>query len=160
MNQKLEVKDVIRILKANAVGGKKVPHGVSNPVFRRDENGNIVVAAFVYFYTADDLKNQKVRRPAKWITLDISTGETTAYSCNEKDFCSIKEDFYCELRSETDTKFSKEYCNQTLAVFDLILRKYQITRKFDNELNDAYMYMMLKMVSVGFKELYTQLNSL
>lgn len=49
--------------------------------------------------------------------------------------------------------------NQTLAVFNLILKKYLVTGKFDKELNDAYMYMMTKMVSVGFKDIYRDLNN-
>ena len=65
----------------------------------------------------------------------------------------------CVLKAEDDTKYSAEYVNQTLAVFNLILKKYLVTGKFDKELNDAYMYMMTKMVSVGFKDIYRDLNN-
>lgn len=152
--------DIMKLINKLALGGRKIPHGVSNLVFRRDENGKIVVAAFIYTYNAEELRSRKIKRPSHWITIDIKNGNAVCeYNCAEDDFCNIPMDSVCDLNAESDIKFSTEYTKQTLAVFDLILRKYQITGIFDEELNDAYMFMMLRMASVGFKEIYRQLNN-
>lgn len=152
--------ELMKLINKSALGGRKIPHGVSNPVFRKNENGDIVVAAFVYTYSAEELRSKQIKRPSHWITVDIKNGNVIhEYNCAENDFCDIPLDFYCDLNAESDIKFSSEYNKQTLAVFDLILRKYEITGVFDEELNDAYMFMMLRMVSVGFKDMYKQLNN-
>ena len=151
--------ELLQTLQREALGGSKTPHRVSNPVFRRRPDGKIVVAAFVWTFTPDELKADRVGRPAYWLTCDVTDGDRIeSFSCRENDFCDLPPDAVCDLRPETDEVFSKEYRHQTLAVFDLALRKYQLTGVFDKALSDAYMYMMLRMVSVGFKEPYRQLN--
>ena len=160
MDKRIDSRNIIKIFQLNALGGKKTPHGVSNPVFRRNDDGNIEVAAFIYLYKADELRSGKLKRPSRWITVDLkNTEHISEFSCLEKDFCDIASDTVCELAPEENTIFSAEYSNQTLAIFDLVLKKYLVTGKFDKELNDAYMDMMLKMVSVGFKPFYRALNN-
>ncbi len=160
MEELLSIRTIINKFSAAALGGKKIPHGVSNPVFRRNGDGNIEAAAFIFIYNKEQLKSRSVPRPKKWMTMDLSTGEITEHDCSENDFCDLPDDMMCGLDAEENTVFSEEYKRQTLAVFDLTLKKYLVKNKFDKELNDAYMYMMLRMVSVGFKELYTQLNTI
>ncbi len=160
MQTEHNIRSVIKTFQLNALGGRKIPHGVSNPVFRYDENRNLIISAFVYTYSAEELRSRSVKRPSKWMAINVQTGEFIAeYDCGEKDFCTASMEAMCDLNAENDTKYSPEYTNQTLAIFDLILRKYLKTGKFDKELNDAYMYMMLNMVSKGFKEFYRQLNN-
>lgn len=160
MDKYLNAKEAIKMFNASALGGQKIPHGVSNPVFHKNENGDYLISAFIFLYNADEIRNKSVKRPSKWMTMDIKTGNIISeYDCREKDFCNISFETFCDLNPESDTKYSAEYTNQTLAIFDLIIKKYIVTGKFDKELNDAYMYMMLNMVSVGFKEFYKKLNN-
>jgi len=159
MEESLNIRTIIKKFSLGALGGKKIPHGVSNPVFRKNEDGSISAAAFVFVYNKDQIKGRSVPRPKKWMTMDLTTGEITEYDCSVNDFSDLPSDFMCDLNAEDNTAFSEEYKRQTLAVFDLTLKKYLLKNKFDKELNDAYMYMMLRMVSVGFKELYKQLNN-
>lgn len=160
MEEKVDVRSMIKEFGAQALGGAKVPHGVSNPVFHRTEDGSYSVAVFVYTYNMQERKSGAVKRPSFWMTMDPRTGKVTEQiDCHKKDFSSISLDTMCVLKAEDDTKYSAEYVNQTLAVFNLILKKYLVTGKFDKELNDAYMYMMTKMVSVGFKDIYRDLNN-
>ena len=160
MDKFINAKEAIKLFNANALGGQKIPHGVSNPVFHKSENGEYLISAFIFLYNAEEIRNKSVKRPAKWMTMDIRTGEIISeYDCREKDFCDVSFETYCDLNPASDTKYSAEYTNQTLAIFDLIIKKYIMTGRFDKELNDAYMYMMLNMVSVGFKEFYKELNN-
>ena len=160
MNESVNVRWVIQECKRNALGGAKTPHGVSNPVFRKMEDGSYSIAVFIFLYNAEELRSGVVKRPSRWMLMDPVSGEIREeIDCHERDFCTIPLGTPCELKAEDDTPFSKEYKNQTLAVYDLILKKLRITGKFDKELYDAYMYMMLRMVSVGFKECYRQLGT-
>ena len=136
-------------------------YGVSNPVFRLDTDGRIKAAAFIFTYTEEELKNRTIRRPTRWLTVDVRNNDLIEeHSCGERDFTGAPMWTRCDLRTETDEKFSDEYTMQTLAVFDLLLRKYKQTGVFDRPLNDAYMFMMLRTVSVGFKDLYRDMNNL
>lgn len=159
MEETINVRSIMRKFAREALGGSKTPHGVSNPVFRRAKDGSYQIAAFVYTYNAQERHDGLVKRPAHWMLLDPVSGKILNHlDCHTDDFCDIPLDTKCPLKAEDATVYSKEYANQTLAIFDLILRKLRITGKFDKELNDVYMYMMLRMVSVGFKECYRQLN--
>lgn len=154
----LNCKTIINIFNAKALEGRKIPHGVSNPVFRFSADGSLLAAAFIFTYNADQLKAKSIARPGKWIAIDLKTQAVTEYSCNDVDFTTVPVESMCSLNAETDEKFSAEYSKQTLAIFDLILKKYLLTSVFDKQLNDVYMYMMLKPVSTGFKALYRDLN--
>lgn len=160
MDHIINVREIMAKFAASALGGKKIPHGVSNPVFRKDESGAYQVCAFIYQYNAVELRNKSIRRPLRWMSMNLSDGEITEYQCSDKDFSATPEDVMCDLRPEEDTVFSKEYRKQTLAIFDLILKKLLITKCFDQELNDTYMYMMLRMVSIGFKQYYKDLGQI
>ncbi len=151
-------KSIMKEFAQAALGGENIPHGVSNPVFRKTENGKYNVCAFIYLYQTQELRDRKIRRPLKWMTLDLNSGEITEYDCMEKDFSDMSMDTLCDLNPEDSTIYSPEYQKQTLAVFDLILKKYLLVKRFDKELNDAYMYMMMRTVPIGFKPFYRDLN--
>ncbi len=158
MNQTMNVREIMKKFSITALGGRKIPHGVSNPVFRKNENGEYEVCAFIYLYNAQELKDKNIGRPSMWMALNVHSGQITEYECRSNDFSYADSNTKCDLHAEEDMVFSSEYKKQTLAVFDLILKKYLITGRFDKELNDAYMYMMLRMVSKGFKPFYKDLN--
>lgn len=156
----LDINKVIKVFHKKALGGQKVSQSISNPVFRRGENGDVVIAGFVYLYSVDDIRAKKVKRPSKWVTIDIISEEFKEYDCCEKDFCDISFDTYCDLTTESETEFSDEYTNTVAAIFDLVVKKYTETGEFDTELNNVYMYMVLNMVSVGFKDFYKALSNI
>ena len=43
MDNFLSVREAIKIFNTNALGGRKIPHGVSNPVFHKNENGDYLI---------------------------------------------------------------------------------------------------------------------
>ena len=74
MDKYLHAEEAIKRFNASALGGQNIPHGVSNPVFHKNENGDYVISAFIFFYDADGIRNKSVKRPSKWMTMDIKTG--------------------------------------------------------------------------------------
>lgn len=161
MAETLTLRTAMRVLQQNALGGKKVPHGVSNPVLRKMPDGNYVIAAFIYLYKAEELKAKNIPRPSRWLTMDPVSGRfLQEYACTEQDFSDIPLTEFCNLRAADDTVYSREYTETLISAFDTVLRKYRETGRIDLQLYDVYLQMMLKTVSVGFKPLYQQLSNI
>lgn len=71
-----------------ALGGRKIPHGVSNPVLHRRE-GQLNLAFFVYTYTKNQLQQGFIGRPVSWILADLASGRIIEeISCSRTDFSS------------------------------------------------------------------------
>ena len=108
MDRIMNVRDIMKKFAVSALGGKKIPHGVSNPVFRKSEDGEYKVCAFIYLYQAQELKDKNVRRPTKWMSMDLKTGAVTEYNCSDLDFSGASAEVMGDLRAEEDTVFSAE----------------------------------------------------
>lgn len=155
----LTLKDVTKSLASYALGGAKIPHGISNPVFRKLEDGTFVIAAFVFTFTKEMLSQNKANAPCEWILINPHDGSLIArYECTNKPF-SQESDSAVDLLPETNAKFSGEYKYYSISIFETILKKYVQKGVFDNELNEAYMYLMLNPISKGLKKYYRDLNN-
>lgn len=144
-------------LEKSILRGAKIPHGTSNPVFRI-ENGKYCIAAFVYTYNRRLRENKLVKRPAYWGIMNPRTGEIIECNdCHRKDFSSMELDKVCNLEQENWTAYSDDYNNQTIDIFNEVLRKYIATGEFDKSLNNEYMSRVIKMAPVDFRRLYGDL---
>lgn len=159
MGPYIGAKEAMRIAGSYALGGVKVPHSISNPVIRKLDDGKYAIALFVFTFTKEQIKSGKANRPLEWLLLNPTNGELIErVSCNNKDFSDDKSECV-ELRASDNTKYSNEYAAITISIFDTMIKKYIEKNEFDKQLNDVYMYMMTKMVSVGLKSFYRDLNS-
>lgn len=158
MNQIANLNDAMRCMSKYALGGSKIPHSVSNPVFRKLENGSYALASFVFTFSREQLRQNIANAPYEWIVIDSITGELiTRNLCSNKAFSNQKDDFV-DLKPESSIKFSKDYSAYTINLFNGLLSIYQTNHIFDIGLNNAYMFMMLQPVSKGLKPYYNDLN--
>lgn len=158
MGSYIGAREAMRIAGSYALGGVKVPHSVSNPVIRRLDDGKYAIALFVFTFNREQIKSGKANRPLEWLLLNPTNGELIErVLCSNKDFSDDKSECV-ELRASDNTKYSKEYAAITTSIFDTMIKKYTEKNEFDKQLNDVYMYMMTKMVSVGLKSFYKDLN--
>lgn len=158
MNQITNLNDVMRCMSKYALGGSKIPHSVSNPVFRKLENGSYALASFVFTFSREQLNQNTANAPCEWIVIDPITGDLIARNqCSNDAFSNQKEEFV-DLKPESSIKFSKEYSAHTINLFNGLLSIYQANHVFDIGLNNAYMFMMLQSVSKGLKPYYNDLN--
>lgn len=73
-------------MQSEIFGGEKIPHGMSLPVIRRS-GGEYRLAAFVFFFTASDVRKGRIGRPTMWIEADIRTGHVVAeHQTRESEF--------------------------------------------------------------------------
>ena len=160
MNQFLTAKQAMRCFATYALGGAKIPHGVSNPVFRKTGNGKYALSAFVFTFTREMLASDKSKAPTEWILIDPIDGKLISrISCTSENFSDLNET-EVDLKPESKKSFSKKYKTATLMLLDMLIKTYAETGRVDAELNDAYMYMMMQPVSVGLKPYYKALNQI
>lgn len=73
-------------MQSEIFGGEKIPHGMSLPVIRRSRD-EYRLAAFVFFFTASDVRKGRIGRPTMWIEADIRTGHVVAeHQTRESEF--------------------------------------------------------------------------
>lgn len=160
MNQYITAKQAIRCFASYALGGAKIPHGVSNPVFRKISDDNYALSAFVFTFTRDMLAEKKSKAPDEWLLINPNNGQLISrLSCATQNFSNLDND-EVDLKPEFDIAFSNDYKNATLFLLDLLIKSYAETGRPDTGLNNAYMYMMLQPVSVGLKPYYKALNQI
>lgn len=119
---------VVRNVQNNILGGKKVPHSISQPVLHF-ENGQYYLAVFVFFFNRNDIKKQKIKRPSSWALLDIKTGEIVENrTCSEYDFSNESFSNSYSITPDAEYDLSKKYLLSTWKLLDsvryeLIVRK-------------------------------------
>jgi len=140
-----------------ALGGRKVPHGVSNPVLR-DRNGQLCMAFFVYTYTRDDLEKGMVRRPGSWMIADPVNGKLLEeISCGTEDFSNASK----EERYSTDNPNgpkSREFFSETYRLLDAVRQEYSKTGKLDKETYRQYLETVLQAVPPAYHRFYRELS--
>lgn len=73
-------------MQAELFGGGKIPHGISLPVIRKSGDA-YRLAAFVFFFTASDVRKGRIGRPTMWVEADIRTGRIIAeHQTRENEF--------------------------------------------------------------------------
>ena len=105
------MKDILSIMQQadKAVfGGSKIPHGLSHPVIRV-EDGKYVLSAFAYVFNKDNLDNNTLYRPTRWITMDIESGEVISVKlCETEDFSSAPKEKLFSLKDKEEVAVSQE----------------------------------------------------
>lgn len=74
MNQITNLNNVMKYMSKYDLSGSKMPHSVSNPVFRKIENGSYALASFVSTFSREQLKQNTANAPCEWIVIDPITG--------------------------------------------------------------------------------------
>ena len=152
----MEVYQKIRPL---ALGGAKVPHGMSNPVLR-NRNGRLCIAFFVYTYTRGELQNGAVRRPSSWITADLVTGELLErIPCSAEDFSDASNTEYFSTQNPNADKATREYYLKTYALLDSVRKTVAETGSFPNDVYAEYMRSMFVAVPPAYHRFYRELSN-
>lgn len=141
-----------------ALGGRKIPHGVSNPVLRR-WNDETVLAFFVYTYTRTQLQQGEIGRPVSWILADLSTGALIReVPCTQEDFSSAGKDERFSTR-RTDPPVDGNPLADAYAMLDEVRRKYRQDGLVDQQLYEKYLSRMLQAVPPSYHRFYRELSN-
>lgn len=140
-----------------ALGGRKVPHGVSNPVLRI-RNGQLCMAFFVYTYTREHLKQGMVRRPCDWMVADLVNGRLLEeISCSKEDFSDASKETWYSTDNPGGAK-SGEFFGEAYAILDAVRQEYSKTGKLDESAYRRYLDKILQAVPPAYHRFYRELS--
>ena len=151
--------DVYQKIRPLALGGVKIPHGISNPVLRKQDN-KICIAFFVYTYTRGDLQNGAIRRPTSWITTDLVTGEIRdRIQCADEDFSDASFTEYFSTNNPNAGKSTKEYYQSVYALLHSIRKTIIEKDSFPIDAYAEYMRSILEIVPPAYHRFYWELSN-
>lgn len=153
----LSSKAIYQQLYPLALGGRKVPHGISNPVLRIWQE-KLCLAFFVYTFSREDLHNGSVTRPISWMVADLENGQMLEeIPCSKEDFSSagMKERFSTNNPNGTQPA---DFFQQTYAILDGVRQEYAETGNVNQSEYERYMEQMLRAVPPAYHRFYRELS--
>lgn len=154
------IKTVVQKLNAKALGGAKIPHGISNPVLRKSE-GRVFISAFVYIYGRENLQNNKMPRPVHWMLADIETGDLVKdWDCRENDFSRASFDEVYDLNDPLVKKPTRADFEEIYSLIDSVREKYVTQGVFDEKMYAEYLDRILEVTPSNYRRFYRELSAL
>ena len=150
--------EVYRNMSRDALDGKKLPHGISNPVLRR-EDGILRLAFFVHVFSRKDMESGRLPRPSRWILADLETGAPVAKrNCAETDFCSGPIPGSLSVGGLEPRSSAQETLQRLYGQLDGIRKDYLATEVLDEAAYADYFEKMLLLVPPDWRQCYRQLS--
>ena len=119
----LTINEINSKIQKNVLNGTKIPHSTSYPVLYF-ENGKYYFAAFIFFYSREDIETGSVERPTMWVIADIETGEIIKERLTkDKDFSNAPYDVKYNIHADASYDTSKEYYDKAFTILDLCRSK-------------------------------------
>lgn len=134
-------RDMNIIIKNTILDGEKVPHGTSQPVIYQDPaDKKYYLAAFVFFFSQDDIRKGMISRPSLWAIYDIDNGDMIRrFYTKDKEFSdapyNVKYDIHADAKYDT----SVSYYNEAYHILDQVREKIISEGKLDRKLYDDYL---------------------
>ena len=156
----VDIKTIVSNLNRNALGGAKIPHCVSNPVLRM-ENEKLHIAAFVYTYNRENLQSNQMSRPIHWILADIESGEiVNEFDCRSVDFSNAEFDTTYDLNDSTVNRPSREEFEQIYKLFDEIRNECTATGLEMVDKYFDYLNRILEVTPSNYQRFYKELSNI
>jgi hypothetical protein len=145
-------------LASEIVGGAKVPHTTSQPLLRmRDDK--VVIAAFAFLFSAEDMRAKVMPRPTLWLVADIETGAVIErLKCSETDFSAQPFDGRYSISWEPPQRFDAQYFEEAYAELDEVRRGYVTSGVLDVESYERYFNTILSAVPPEYRVFYSELG--
>ena len=154
----ITIHEVNKKVKPLLFSGAKIPHGISNPVIRKEE-GEFVIAYFGYLYNKQNLLTNKYSRPVQWMLVDIETGELIkTYSCIKNDFSKEPNDKMYSLDDPTVKKPTSEFFDVMDHLFDTVRASLIFGKAMDMESYKAYMNSLMAITPTEYRVFYKELS--
>ena len=138
-------------------GGAKIPHRISDPVFRYYD-GKYYVAAFGYAVTRSDMTENVYQRPSSWALADIETGEVRyAWLCSKKDFSAAENNVKYSMNDSSLSAPSEEEILAILEKFEQCRKLYVLGSSEFVLLAKQYNESIIAITPKDFKQFYQDL---
>jgi len=152
------LKTIMSQLNRQFLGGSKIPHGMSNPILRK-QDGQYVIAVFFYTYKKEHLDAKRLPRPKYWMVADIETGKLIKEnSCQDTDFSKQSFEELYSMEKPDLIKPTPEYFNELFKLFDEVRDSLIKTGTFNSDKYFEYMNKMLALVPPSYHIFYSELG--
>jgi len=159
MNSFIASEKAVISIHVKAMSGIKVPHKVSLPVLRRTNDG-YDLAAFVFLFSAEQLKKGEINRPSYWVTADISTGTIfNRYDCRKCDFSNETFDKKYSINETSEITLNGEFYNKLYALLDTVRKTVINDKRLNVEKYDEYLSLILKTIPQSYRVFYKELSN-
>ncbi|MBQ9167943.1 MAG: hypothetical protein IJX67_06000 [Oscillospiraceae bacterium] len=149
--------NIYQALKPQALGGRKVPHGLSNPVLR-SRDGKLYLAFFVYTYTRQELQSGAISRPVSWMLADLESGKLVEeIPCSREDFSRASRDGKYSTQNPNG-KMPADFHQKTFGILDQLRQNYLQSGTLDQSAYETYMAQMLRAVPPAYHRFYQELS--
>ena len=145
-------------IQQNILHGDKIPHSTSYPVIYK-ENGKYYLAAFVFFFTREDIEAGAVDRPTLWAIADIKTGEIIEErDTKTMDFSDAGYDVKYNVQADAEYDTSPEYYNKAFVILDSVRSKLIETGKFYGAEYQFYLDKIVSNIPKEYQRFYRDLS--
>ena len=149
---------VVQNVQNNILGGKKVPHSISQPVLHF-EKGQYYLAVFVFFFDRNDIKKQEIKRPSRWALLDIRTGEIVENrTCSEYDFSNESFENSYSIMPDAEYDLSKKYLLSTWGLLDSVRYELIARENVNTVIYYDYLTRVLNNIPREYQIFYKELS--
>ena len=150
---------IVSKLNAKALGGAKIPHGISNPVLRMTAD-SLYIAVFVYTYKRENLQQNKMPRPIHWMIADIITGDpVNEFDCRQNDFSNAEFGELYDLNDLSVKKPSREDIAEIYSLLDSVRTEFINTGKLNAENYRRYLDRILEITPTAYRKFYQELSN-
>ena len=149
---------VVNSIQVTAMNRIKIPHRISLPVLRKTNDG-YDLAAFVFLFSAEQLKKGEINRPSYWVLADIATGAIlNRYDCHKCDFSKETFDKKYSINETSEIPLNGEFYNKLYALLDSVRKTELEDKQLNVEKYNEYLSLILKTIPQSYRVFYEELS--
>ena len=134
-------------------------HRISDLVVRTDEDGKLVLAAFIYYFNEYHITKRMIPRPTEWLVLDFVSGmPLKRVKCSDVDFTDAPMDQLYSLQLGKECDLSPDYYRSAYNILDEIRIEYMKNGKFDEKFYAKYLNAILQNTPEAYRRFFTDLT--
>ena len=129
-------------------------------MIRKQRNGTYVLAAFIYYFTPQELQTQMMSRPTEWLVLDFVSGlPKHKYLCSEREFSPAPHDETYSFALDKECDLSPEYYREAYNLLDEVRINYMKTGKMDLKHYKKYLTAILENTPESYHRFFVELGN-
>lgn len=155
----VDAKRAIGLMRWAASERIKQMHRISDLVIRCRQDGKPSLAAFIYFYTLEQINTGRMHRPSEWMELDFISGQPIGkYPCSDREFsdASYEEDY--DFTADDEYDLSPEYYRFAYNILDEVRIGYMQTGTLDMERYDEYLAAIMANTPACYRRFFEDLS--
>ena len=155
----LESVYVQQVIEEQLFGQQELFKGMSRPVLRRDEQGELCLAVFLTLFSLHSVETGMFERPRYFILADINNAAVKEFidTKYDHDFSNASGERDYDLRSREDP-VTRNFYDETYAILDEVRKKYLETGVFDGRRYRVYLKRITEHCPIAYRRFFRELS--